>query len=150
MLSILPLHDILQQAGTSAPPPLSLRVMGKSLISVSFFALVTFGVAARAVWHASRGNDAARARARSTMDASLFWGVFTFAVAFLHTLLGLLLTALSVRAAAPIEPGAHWLIATGIAVPLAAGAYGLFVLLVAALVWFGFRYWQDRTSREHP
>ncbi len=147
MLSILPLHEIVEQVGSSTPPPPSIRLMGKSLVSVSFFALVTFGVAARAVWHASRGQAADRAQARSTMDASLFWGAFTFAVACIHTLIGLIVTALSVRAAAPIEPGAHWLIATGIAVPLASSVYGLFVFLLAALAWFGFRSWHARAKQ---
>lgn len=146
MLSILPLHEIVQQVGSPPPPPLSLRLMGKSLVSVSFFALVTFAVAAKAVWHASRREAADRERARSSMDASLFWGAFTFAVAFIHTLLGLIMTALSVRAAGTLEPDAHWLVATGIAVPLAASVYGLFVFLLAALVWFGFRNWQAKAK----
>ncbi len=144
---ILPLHEIVPQVGSSTPPPLSIRLMGKSLVSISFFALVTFGVAARAVWHATRGEAADRAQARSTMNTSLFWGAFTFAVALIHTLIGLVITALSVRAAAPIEPGIHWLIATGIAVPLASSVYGLFVLLLAALVWLGFRTWHARAKR---
>lgn len=146
MLSILPLHEIVQEVGPSTPPPLSLRLMGKSLVSISFLALVTFGVAARAVWHSSRTEAADRARARSTMDASLFWGAFTFAAAVMHTLLGLIMTALSVRAAGTLEPEAHWLVATGVALPLAASAYGLFVFLLAALVWFAFRSWHTRSK----
>lgn len=149
MFSSLALYEIVQEVGSATPPPLSLRVMGKSLVSISFFALVTFGVTAKAAWHAFRGKVADQpGRTRSTIDAILFWGLFTLSISFFHTVMGLLLTALSVRAGGPIVPEAHWLIATGIAVPLAASAYGLFVFLLAALAWFGFRHWYARSSHQ--
>jgi len=141
MLTMLSLQEIAQEVGSQTVPPFTLRLMGKSVVSVSFLALITFGLVFKAVWHASRGDVANRDRAQSTINASLFWGTFTFAVAFLHTLIGLTVTALSVRAAGTLQPDAHWLVATGIAAPLLASVYGLFVFLLAALVWFGFRKW---------
>ena len=149
MFSLFPFQEIAQEVGSATPPPLSLRVMGKALVSISFFAVVTFGVTAKAAWNAFQGGVANQpARSRSTIDAILFWGLFTLAISVFHTVMGLLLTALSVRAAGPIEPEAHWLIATGIAVPLAASAYGLFVFLLAALAWFAFRHWHTKANRE--
>lgn len=83
------------------------------------------------------------------MNSSLLWGGLTLAVALFHTAMGLVITALSVRAAGTVEPEAHWVIATGVAVPLAATVYGFFIFVLAALTWLGFRRW-DAIDERRP
>ena len=89
---------------------MSILIMGKSLVTVSLCGLVALALALRAVVRAHRGGPEGPALARSSMDASLFWGAAAFAVGLLHTVLGLIVTLLSIRAAAPAGPrraGAH-------------------------------------------
>ncbi len=123
---------------------MSILMMGKSLVTVSLCGLVALALALRAVVRAHRGGPEGPALARSSMDASLFWGAAAFAVGLLHTVLGLIVTLLSIRAAAPVGPGEQGLIATGLVAALAAVAYGLLVFVLVAFLWFGFRHWQRR------
>jgi hypothetical protein len=123
-----------------------MEIMGKSLISVSFCALLVVGLATKAAWRMLRGAPEQRVLARSTIDAGLFWGAFAFVVGLFHTVMGLVMTANSVRGAAPVDPEEHGLIATGVMAALGASAYGTLVFLLAALLWFGFRHWHAKAA----
>ncbi|MEX2374259.1 MAG: MotA/TolQ/ExbB proton channel family protein [Dehalococcoidia bacterium] len=125
-----------------------MELMGKSLVSVSFCALLVLGLAAKAAWRILRSRPEQQVLARSTIDAGLFWGAFAFVVGLFHTVLGLIVTAMSVRGAAPVDPEEHGLIATGVMAALGAGAYGTFVFLLAALLWFGFRHWHQKAVQQ--
>ena len=128
----------------AAPPPFTIFALGKSLFSVSFCALVAIGLAAKAVWRVHRGGPDHHALALSSADAGLFWGLFAFVVGLFHTFLGLTLTSINIRAYAPVEPALHGVIAGGVAAALGAATYGLLVLLLTALFWFGFRHWHRK------
>lgn len=141
--------DALQEAVVTAPDaaPLSfsIRLMGKSLITISFCALLVLSLSAKAAWRTLRGGRDQQVRVRSTANAVFFWGAFAFVLGLFHTAMGLIMTSLSVARFAPVVPEAHELIATGVAIALGAGAYGSVVFLLAALLWFGFRHWLRKT-----
>lgn len=138
------LTDALQEAvgaTSDAMPAFRIRWMGKSLITISFCALLVLSFSTRAVWRSLRGGRDDYARIRSTVDGVLFWGVFAFVLGVFHTFMGLIVTSLSVASSAPVLPEAHELIATGVAIALGAGAYGSLVCLLAALLWLWLRHW---------
>lgn len=138
------LEVIFQASGP--PPPITIFALGKSLFTVSFCALASLILGAKAVWRASRGGAEQTEAAGLTMNASLFWGAMAGLTGQFHTVMGLILVAASVSRSSPIEPEAHGLIAVGTAVALGASAYGMLVLLMSSLAWFGFRTWRLRTS----
>lgn len=143
MISTHLLTNALQEvAGTAsdALPVFRIRWMGKSLITITFCALLVLSFSAKAVWRSLREGRDDYARIRSTVDAVLFWGVFALVLGVFHTFIGLIMMSLSVASSAPVLPEAHELIATGFAVALGAGAYGSVVCLLAALLWFWLRH----------
>ena len=144
------LADAFQQAAATTPggsrPPFNLMWMGKSLFTISFCALLVVSLTGKAVWSTLRGGVDDHLRARSTASSVLFWGAFAFVLGVFHTAMGLILASVSVANSAPVVPEAHELIAMGVAVALAAIAYGSLVFMLAALIWFGFRYWHGRRS----
>lgn len=139
--------DVLQEAVGNAPdamPAFSIGLLGKSLITISFSALLVLSLSARAVWRMLRGSRDDYARIRSTVDGVLFWGVFAFVLGVFHTFMGLIMTFLSVASSAPVLPEEHEVIATGVAIGLGAGAYGSVVCLLAGLLWLWLRHWLRR------
>jgi hypothetical protein len=146
MTSLLPLLALVQEgvgsASTGSPPPFSVLELGKALFSLSFLSLVTVVVTARAALRLKeRGSEA-----RSRVDDVLFWGVFTFGVGLFHVFMSLTSTLQSIQLYGPLPPEREWLVARGLMLGTLAGAWGLLVLLLAALAWLGLR----RRHRSEP
>ena len=141
------LAEVLQELVGNAPdamPVFSIGLLGKSLITISVSALLVLFLSAKAVWRMLRGGRSDNARIRATVDSVLFWGGFAFVLGVFHTFMGLIMTSVSVASLAPVLPGEHELIATGVAIALGAGAYGSVVCLLASLLWFWLRHWLRR------
>lgn len=145
MISSHLILDVLQQAAATAPdstgPSFSIRWMGKSLITISFCAILVLSLSGKAAWRTLRGEAGDHVRVRSTVNSVFFWGAFAFVLGVFHTAMGLIMTSMSVARSAPVVPEAHELIAAGVSIALGAGAYGSLVFMLAALLWFGFRHW---------
>ena len=140
------LQEAVRSSSVSSREPFSVLQLGKSLFTVSFFALVTLITTARVAWRIRSGTANEAYEVRSTIDLGLYWGAFTFGVGAFHTVMGLIVTAQSVEFAAPIEPGEQWLVARGVTLALIACAYGLLVLLLTALAWLGLRRWHRKAA----
>ena len=72
--------------------------------------------------------------ARSTIDGTLFWGVFAAVLGVFFTVMALIGAAHAVQRAGRAEP---FLLLGGLKVALSATAVGLAILLVSALLWLG-------------
>lgn len=75
-------------------------------------------------------------RTKALLDGVLFWGGFAAISGFLGTLIAIIVTLQRIEAAGQITPT---LVAGGWKVGLLSTSLGLFILGVAALVWFGLQ-----------
>lgn len=82
--------------------------------------------------------------ARSAADAVLFWGFFSALLGLLGTLIGITQAAGAIGAAGGASPALIWV---GIGVTLTTSLFGLVVLLLALVAWYGLRTVASRRGR---
>lgn len=75
-----------------------------------------------------------RATAESAADGVLFWGSFAFIAGLLGTIVGIYQAARAVEAAGAVSTSVLW---GGFKMTLITTQFGLIVLLLSALLWFG-------------
>jgi hypothetical protein len=93
-----------------------------------------------------RSGARADLRTRAFVDAILFWGGFALAWGVLGTLIGITIAAQAIEAAGNISTSLVW---GGIKVALLTSEFGMLILVVAALVWFGLQFrWRMLEARE--
>ena len=97
--------------------------------------LVSIGLAADA-GRRLLGTSGDEAAIRSEIDAVLFWGGFAALLGLIGTLGGVGVMARSIEQAGSVSPAVAW---SGIRVALITTVFGLMVLAVTLLAWFGLR-----------
>lgn len=91
------------------------------------------------LWSASRvfrPHASADVNTKAWIDAVMFWGGFAAVAGVLGSLLGIILAAQSVEAQGEVVPT---LLAGGIKIALLSSAFGIMILMLAALAWFVLR-----------
>jgi hypothetical protein len=149
MSAVLPVLDMVQQAtasGSSGAPPFSVLQMGKSLFTLPFFTIVTAVFIGRAVSGLRRAGSEPSGPSSGAVDLVLFWGAFTLAAGLFHTFMSFISTTWSLQLYGPIGPEQQWMVWRGVMLGLIAGAYGLLVFMLTALVWLGLRRWQAKVA----
>ncbi|HKJ02202.1 MAG TPA: MotA/TolQ/ExbB proton channel family protein [Longimicrobiales bacterium] len=95
-----------------------------------------------------RGPDL---RTKAWVDAVLFWGGFGMIAGVLGTLIGIIVAAQSIEAAAQVNAALVW---GGMKVALLSSAVGMLILVWAGLLWFGlqlrWRMMEARALQERP
>lgn len=81
-----------------------------------------------------RGSSRPDPMTRTWLDAILFWGGFSLVTGILGTLVGIVVAAQSIEAAGSVSPSLVW---GGVKVALYSSVFGVLVLAVASLFWFG-------------
>lgn len=94
-----------------------------------------------------RGEARALPEMQSGLDAVLFWGAFAVVLGVLGTVVGLIQMAQAIQLAGDVEPVLVW---GGFGVSLVTTLFGLLVLSVALLVWFGLWVRYRRLVRLRP
>lgn len=111
------------------------------------FSAVAVGVLA--LWSAAKlFHPEARAelRTKAWVDATLFWGGFALVAGVLGTLIGVVVTSLSIEAAGEISTTLVW---GGIRIALLSSAVGALILALSALAWFVLQLrWRLLWARE--
>jgi hypothetical protein len=110
--------------------------MGYIFYPITFCALMVAVLAVRAFMRMRSEGGQQPTLVRTTIDGTLFWGAYAAVLGVFGTVLGMVVAAQAVQAVNVIEPR---LVFGGIKVALTSTMYGVFVFLVAALVWFGLR-----------
>ena len=87
-LVLAALQEVVATTSDVARTSFSIRWLGKSLLTISFCALLVLALSAKAAWRASRGERVHDGGVRSTVDAVLFWGAFAFVLGLFHTAMG--------------------------------------------------------------
>lgn len=105
-------------------------------------ALVALVVAGTRAAHALV-NRAPVAEVRSGADAVLFWGGFSAALGVLGTVVGLSQAALAIERAGSVSAALLW---SGVRVTLTTTIFGLVILLLAMIIWYGLRTTARRYS----
>jgi biopolymer transport protein ExbB/TolQ len=116
---------------------------GPYMILLALLALVVLLLSAKNAidLFAWRGRDPERL-ARG-LDAILFWGCISAVLGFLGQFSGSYLSLMAIRKAGLVHPG---MLAEGIAVSLLSTIFGLAILAVSALLWFGLRCRLNRVA----
>ncbi len=110
--------------------------MGYIVYPITFCALMVAILAVRAFMRLRDQADAQPTLVRTTIDGTLFWGAYAAVLGVFGTVLGIVVAAQAVEAVSAVEPR---LVFGGIKIALTSTMYGVFVFLVAALVWFALR-----------
>jgi biopolymer transport protein ExbB/TolQ len=76
------------------------------------------------------------ARLARGLNAILFWGCISAVLGFLGQFSGTYLSLMAIRRAGLVDPA---LLAKGVAISLITTVFGLMILAVATIVWFGLR-----------
>lgn len=98
--------------------------------------LLVVVLAARSAWRL-RGPAPDPEEATAGADAALFWGVFAGVLGLLGTLVGIAQMARVIHMAqGEVSAGLVW---SGLGNTLITSLYGISILLVALLLWFGLR-----------
>lgn len=122
------------------PPPQTVGSffgnMGYIVYPITFCALMVAVLAVRAFMHVRDQGSGQPTLVRTTIDGTLFWGAYAAILGVFGTVLGIVVAAQAVEAVNAIEPR---LVFGGIKVALTSTIYGVFIFLVAALVWFALR-----------
>ena len=75
-------------------------------------------------------------RTKAFVDAILFWGGFAVIWGVLGTLIGITIAAQAIEAAGAVSTTLVW---GGIKVALLTSLFGMLILVIAALIWFGLQ-----------
>lgn len=81
-----------------------------------------------------REQDGSVADARSGMDAILFWGSFAVVLGVLGTTVGVMQAAKALEVAGDVPSALVW---GGLRISLITTVFGLLILTIALLAWFG-------------
>lgn len=92
-------------------------------------------IAARSTRHMTTGS-AAEMEVRSPADAVLFWGGFSALLGVMGTLVGIAQVARAISAAGGASASLIW---AGMGVTLVTTMFGLAILLIALIIWYGLR-----------
>jgi hypothetical protein len=111
---------------------------GFMMYPITLCAIAVLALAGRAAWRISVGRSEAGAPVRAGIDGVLFWGVYASVLGVLGTVVGITLAAMAVEAVGEVHVA---LVSGGIKVALITTIYGLLILLLSALLWFGLRQW---------
>ena len=101
------------------------------------FSLVA--VLALAGWSTSRlfsSGAWASLRTKAWVDAILFWGSFAVISGVLGTLIGVIVAAQAIEAAGEVQTTLVW---GGIKIAMLSSVYGVLILALSALLWFGLQ-----------
>lgn len=83
---------------------------------------------------------------KTWLDGILFWGGFSLVTGILGTLVGIVVTAQAIEATGSVSASLVW---GGVKVALYSSVFGVLVLAMASLLWFGlqlrWRYLQAET-----
>jgi len=110
--------------------------MGYVVYPITFCALMVAVLAVRAFMRLRDQGNGQPTLVRTTIDGTLFWGAYAAVMGVFGTVLGIVVAAQAVEAVNTIEPA---LVFGGIKVALTSTIYGVFIFLIAALVWFALR-----------
>lgn len=105
---------------------------------ISFFLVVGFAAWSAVRMRRSRGPDPVL---ETRIDATLFWGGWAFVIGLLGTFVGIYVAAGAIERAGDVGAGLVW---GGIKVALTTTLFGLLILTLAGLLWFGLRAWYRR------
>lgn len=110
--------------------------MGYIVYPITFCGIMVAALAARAFMRLRDGGSGQVTLVRPTIDGTLFWGAYAAVLGVFGTVLGMIVAAQAVEAVNVIEPR---LVFGGIKIALTSTMYGMFIFLVAALMWLGLR-----------
>lgn len=102
-------------------------------------------LAARAATLLARADPPA-AEAERRLSAILFWAGMSVVLGVLGTVVGFVQIGQAVMLAESVEQSTIW---GGVAVALVTLIFGLLILLVALLLWFGLKQWLLRAAERH-
>jgi biopolymer transport protein ExbB/TolQ len=103
---------------------------------LTLLAIVILALAAKKATDLFARTGLERDRLTRGVDAILFWGVISAVLGFLGQFTAMYKSLMIIRGAGLIDPSR---VAEGIAVSLITTIYGLAILAVSALLWFGLR-----------
>jgi hypothetical protein len=113
---------------------------------LTFSLLAVVGLTALSVYRLYRPGAWGDRRTRVWLDAILFWGGFATVSGVLGTVVGIVLAAQSIEAAGEISTTLLW---GGIKVALLSSVFGLLILALSSLVWFGLLFrWRMLVAEE--
>jgi hypothetical protein len=109
---------------------------GPYMVVLTFLALVVLTLSAKKGFDLFLRPGRRRERLARGLDSILFWGCISAVLGFLGQFTGAYLSLQSIRAAGAVNPP---LLAKGIAVSLITSVYGLTILGLSTILWFGLR-----------
>jgi len=83
-----------------------------------------------------RSDASADLRSKAFVDAILFWGGFAVIWGVLGTLIGITIAAQAIEAAGAVSTTLVW---GGIKVAMLTSLFGMLILVIASLIWFGLQ-----------
>jgi hypothetical protein len=119
------------------------RYGGFMMYPMTLCAIAVFGLSGRAAWGMRAASAHPGESAPVGFHGVLFWGIYASVLGVLGTVVGVALTAQSIEAAGEVRVA---LVSGGIRVALITTIYGLLILLLAALLWFGLQQWRRRQA----
>lgn len=111
--------------------------MGFGRWPLLFALLAVVGLSAYAAFRLFGQEARPDARTRALVDAILFWGGFALVWGVLATLIGFSVAAQSIEMAGEVSGALVW---GGIKVALLTAQFGMLILILAGLNWFGLQY----------
>ena len=120
--------------------------MGVMRYPLGFSMVMVLGLTAWSTVRVFTWSTGADLRTKAWIDAILFWGGFAVICGVLGTTIGIIIAAQSIEAAGTIQTTLVW---GGIKVALLTTVFGILILAVAALSWFGLQLkWRFRVADE--
>lgn len=120
--------------------------MGVMRYPLGFSMLMVLGLTAWSSVRVFTWSTGADLRTKAWIDAILFWGGFAVICGVLGTTVGIIIAAQSIEAAGTIQTTLVW---GGIKVALLTTVFGILILAVASLAWFGLQLkWRFRVADE--
>ena len=110
--------------------------MGYMRYPLTFSLLVVIGLALLAAARVFRPGALPDRYTKAWIDAILFWGGFAVICGVLGTLIGIIIAAQWIEAAEVVSTSLVW---GGIKVALTTSAFGLVIMAIAGLLWFGLQ-----------
>jgi len=110
--------------------------MGFARWPLAFSLVVVLSLALFSAYRLFRPEAAPDLRTKAFVDAILFWGAFAVIWGVLGTLIGITIAAQAIEAAGAVSTTLVW---GGIKVALLTSLFGMLILVIAALIWFGLQ-----------
>ena len=113
---------------------------------LAFAFLATMVLTLASTYQVLRPNAWADLRTKALVDGILFWGGFAAVAGIFGTLGGIIVAAQAIEAADGVSSSLVW---GGIKISMLSSAFGMFLLLVAGLIWFALQLrWRFLEARE--